>query len=96
MVIWSVPAKEALKQIHDFIGNDSEFYSQKVVDDIILSTEQIEHFPNSGRIVPEILEENIREIFIYSYRIIYEIGEANITILNIVHGSRDFKQLNPS
>lgn len=96
MVIWSVPAKEALKQIHDFIGKDSEFYSQKVVDDIILATEQIEHFPKSGRIVPEILEENIREIFIYSYRIIYEINEANITILNIVHGSRDFKQLNPS
>jgi plasmid stabilization system protein ParE len=95
MVIWSIPAKEALKQIHDFIGKDSEFYSQKVVDDIILSTEQIEHFPKSGRIVPEILEENTREIFIYSYRIIYEINEANITILNIVHGSRDFKQLNP-
>ena len=84
-----------MKQIHDFIGNDSEFYSRKVVDDIMLSTEQIEFFPKAGRIVPEISEENIREIFIYSYRIIYEISEKNITILNIVHGSRDYKQLNP-
>lgn len=29
MVIWSIPAKEALKQIHDFIGKNSEFYSQE-------------------------------------------------------------------
>lgn len=94
MVIWSIPAKDALKQIHDFIGKDSEFYSQKVVDDIILSTEQIENFPSSGRIVPEIMEENVREIFVYSYRVIYEIQEDNIYILNIVHGARDFKHLN--
>ncbi|MBI5727183.1 MAG: type II toxin-antitoxin system RelE/ParE family toxin [Ignavibacteriales bacterium] len=93
MVIWSIPAKEALRQIHDFIGNDSEFYSQKVVDDIILATEQIELFPNSGRIVPELSDEKIREIFIYSYRIIYEISSDDVTILNIVHGARNFKEL---
>lgn len=53
MVIWSVPAKEALKQIHDFIVVDSEFYAKRVVDDIINSTERIDLFPKSGRVVPE-------------------------------------------
>lgn len=94
MVIWSIPAKEALRQIHEFIGNDSEFYSQKVVDDIIHATEQIELFPNSGRVVPELSDERTREIFIYSYRIIYEISTDDVTILNIVHGARNFKELN--
>ncbi len=94
MVKWSVPAKEALKQIHDFIAKDSDFYAKKVVDDIISGSVQIESFPKSGRIVPELSDENIREIFSYSYRIIYEIQPGGVNILNIIHGSRNFKNNN--
>jgi addiction module RelE/StbE family toxin len=93
MVIWTKPAKEDLKLIHDFIAADSVFYANKVIEDIVFRTEQIEKFPNSGRIVPEISDTNTREIFIYSYRLMYEISEKNIYILTIVHGSRDFEQL---
>lgn len=71
MVVWSKPAIEDLKQIYDFIAGDSKLYAAKVVEDIILRTEQIDKFPLSDRIVPEISSENIREIFVYSYRLMY-------------------------
>lgn len=93
MVIWTKPARDDLRQIHDFISPDSKFYAEKVVENIIARTEQIENFPNSGRVVPEILDDNVREIFVYSYRLIYEISEKNIYILSVVHGSRDFEKL---
>ena len=45
-------------------------------------------FPFAGRVVPELNDENIREWFAYSYRIVYRIDEDTITIAAIVHGRR--------
>lgn len=39
-----------------------------------------------GRIVPEIGQENIRERFVYSYRLIYRIRNDTITIAAVIHG----------
>jgi len=35
MVKWSAPAKQDLKQIHDFIARDSERYAKKVTMDFV-------------------------------------------------------------
>ena len=40
--------------------------------------------------MPEIDDENIREIFAYSYRILYEIKSDKVYIIGIIHGRRDF------
>ncbi len=90
MVIWSEPAKLSLKQIHDFIAIDSKYYASEVVDKIIEKSEKLDSFPKMGRIVPEIRNDNVREIFIYSYRIIYEVIGEDIKILTLVHAKRNF------
>lgn len=90
MVIWAAPAKTDLKAIHDFIASDSKYYAKKVIQDIIDRTNIIETYPMIGRKVPEIDDENIREIFAYSYRILYEIKTEKIYIIGIIHGRRDF------
>jgi plasmid stabilization system protein ParE len=43
-----------------------------------------------GRKVPEIDDDNVREIFAYSYRILYEIKSEKIYVIGIIHGRRDF------
>ena len=90
MVIWAEPAKTDLKAIHDFIASDSKYYAKKVIQDIIDRTNIIETYPMIGRKVPEIDDENVREIFAYSYRILYEIKSEKIYIIGIIHGRRDF------
>ena len=90
MVIWAEPAKTDLRIIHDFITSDSKYYAKKVVRDIVEKTSILEKYPRSGRKVPEIDDENIREIFIYSYRILYEIKSDIVYIIGIIHGKRDF------
>src|SRR3712207_8332183 len=45
-------------------------------------------FPYSGRIVPEIGREDIREIIIQSYRAIYRILPDDAEILTVHHGAR--------
>lgn len=92
MVIWSKPARDDLKAIFEYIKKDSGYYAGKVTDDIIEKSELLEQFPGMGRVVPELNESNIREIFIYTYRMIYEISDEKIYILTIVHFARDFKK----
>ncbi|MFH1857499.1 MAG: type II toxin-antitoxin system RelE/ParE family toxin [Candidatus Omnitrophota bacterium] len=90
MVKWSVPAKNDLKQIFDYISQDSQYYAKNVVHNIIEKTELLNDFPEMGRVVPEVGETNVRELFFYSYRVIYEITPESISILAIAHGKRDF------
>ena len=90
MVKWSGPARMDLKQIHDYIANDSRYYAKKVVQTIAERTEELMAFPQIGRMVPEIDNPNIRELFVYSYRLIYEISSEGIEILAVIHGKRDF------
>ena len=90
MVIWAAPAKTDLRIIHDFITSDSKYYAKKVVWDIVEKTSILEKYPRSGRKVPEIDDENVREIFTYSYRILYEIKSEKIYVIGIIHGRRDF------
>jgi toxin ParE1/3/4 len=90
MVKWSLPAKTDLKQIHDYIAMDSRYYAKKVAQTIVEKTEDLTAFPEMGRIVPEIGDARVREIFVYSYRLIYEITPGGIEILGVIHGKRDF------
>jgi plasmid stabilization system protein ParE len=65
-----------------------------VVRNIVNKSETLEPFPKAGRMVPEINDPNVREIFVYSYRLIYEVTPKRVEILAIVHGKRDFSNAN--
>jgi toxin ParE1/3/4 len=50
---------------------------------------QIGAFPNSGRMLPEINLEQIREVIEANYRIIYYVGVDRIDILAVIHGTQN-------
>ncbi len=90
MVKWSKPAKLDLKQIHDYIARDSKFYAQKVSIEIVEKSEKLNSFPEVGRIVPELGDPNIRELLIYSYRLVYEVFPNKVEVLALIHSKRNF------
>lgn len=94
MVIWSEIAKTDLRTIYDYIANDSRHYAKKVAQDIREKSDILSNLPNMGCVVPEIGDENIRELSLYSYRIIYEIKNEQVYILTIVHKRRDLTSWN--
>ena len=55
---------------------------------------EIKDFPKLARIVPEIGDENIRERFVYSYRLVYQIQKHQIVIIAVIHGKQMFKNIN--
>jgi plasmid stabilization system protein ParE len=87
-VIWSPEAVDDLHSIVEFISKDSEYYSSAVTTKILTTTKQIGNFPLSGRIVPELNNEKIRERLVYSYRVTYIIREESVLITAIIHGKR--------
>jgi len=91
MVIWSEPAKADLRSIHDFIAHDSLHYAKKMTQDIREKTDVLDRLPKVGKKVPELNDEAVRELSLYSYRIIYEIKSQSIFVLAVVHKRRDLK-----
>ena len=87
-VIWSDEALQDLEAIASFIARDSRYYAQKVISEIVEKGESLVDFPESGRIVPELSRPEVRECFIYSYRLIYQIQTDAIHILTVFHGRR--------
>lgn len=91
MVIWTRPAKDDLKAIYEYIALDSKFYAKNTVRNIVEKVTTLSDTPQIGRIVPELDANDIREVFIYSYRIIYQILPDRLAILTVVHGHRNLK-----
>jgi plasmid stabilization system protein ParE len=91
MVIWSAPAKTDLRSIHNFIAHDSRHYANKVTQDIREKTDILDQLPKLGKTVPEVRDETVRELSLYSYRIIYEIRAQDVVVLAVVHKRNDFK-----
>jgi len=91
MVIWSEPAKADLRSIHDFIAHDSRHYARKVTQDIREKTDILDGLPRVGKKAPEINDESVRELSLYSYRILYEIKDRDVFVLAVVHRRRELK-----
>lgn len=87
-VTWTEGARLDLDEITDHIARDSIQYAQAVSDKILKTAKRIPEYPKMGRMVPELEDEAIRERFIYSYRLIYEIRDKQIFIIALIHGSR--------
>ncbi|HCE43544.1 MAG TPA: type II toxin-antitoxin system RelE/ParE family toxin [Lentisphaeria bacterium] len=88
-VHWTESAVEDLKGIKYYIAKDSEYYAINFTDRIISSVEKLSSLPEMGRKIPEADENNIREIILRPYRIIYQIQEDSINIITIVNSARD-------
>ena len=88
-VFWTEKAIEQLTAIHNYHAQISPQYATRLVDLITKRSQQIGTFPNSGRILPEINLEQVREVIETNYRIIYYVGLDRIDVLAIVHGAKD-------
>jgi plasmid stabilization system protein ParE len=91
-VKWTNQSIEDINNIADFIAKDSVKYARLQVNTFFDTCKILEQFPYAGRVVPESGKENIRELKVGSYRIIYLIiNQGTIDILTIRHSHRILK-----
>ncbi len=80
-IIWSPLAIEQVQHIASYIALDKPSIAVQWAEKIFNSVERLSDFPNSGRIVPEIKRNEIREIVQGNYRVIYKIKPKEVLIL---------------
>ena len=85
---WSNKSLYDLKNIFDYIAQDSKKYASIQVKRIKLRTQQLKIQPLSGRKVPEFNDENVRELIEGNYRIVHLIKVDQIFILTIHHAAK--------
>jgi len=88
-IIWSPLAVDRASEIAEYIAQDNPTAAENWVNALFIHVEQLKKFPETGRIVPEIKINFIRELIYGNYRIIYRLEEKNrISILTIRHGKQ--------
>ena len=89
-VIWSPRAFEDLLRITEIIALDKKKVAFQWAESVRKKVLRLKKFPKSGRIVPELKREGIREIIIGNYRVIYKV-DKEVAILTVFHGAHQPK-----
>ena len=85
---WTGPALKDLDQIRRFIAEDNIRAARRWTQQLRARARKVADMPYSGRIVPEVGSEDIREIIEGNYRIIYQVTEKAIVVLTVLEGHR--------
>jgi len=69
-IVWTLQAKEDLREIKTFIARDAPFSAVAFVRRLKRAVDDLKGFPERGRVVPEIGKPEIRELLRGNHRII--------------------------
>lgn len=89
-VVWTEQALERLQEIEDFISQDSAERAVAYVNRLIERGENLAEFPTSGRRIPELNTEELREILEGNYRLVYRLKTERIEVLTVFEGHQQF------
>ena len=95
-VDWAASARAALDEVITYISQDSSQAAIEVLEKTLEAGASLATFAERGRIVPESNDPTIRELFVFRYRLMYEVREERVIILAFLHGARDFAALRRS
>ena len=87
-VRWTPQAADDLEAVCLFIARDSPQLAAAFADRVLRSADQLASYPRSGKSVPELAIDSIREIIVGSYRLIYRIRQDEVELLTLHHGAR--------
>ena len=88
-VFWANAALADLEFAAEYIARDSPRYAAVLVGEAKAAAASLDEFSKRGRIVPEINDSDIRELFVCNYRMIYQIEGQTVYVIGFIHGSRD-------
>ena len=95
-VIWTNTAVRDLDDIIEYILLDSTNSAIEQYQKIKEATKELIVFPKSGRIIPELYEQNItkfREIIISPWRIMYKVDANTVYVMAIIDGRRNIEDI---
>ena len=91
-IVWSPQALEKAGELTNFIAEDSVNRANKWIETIFEKVEQLETLPMIGRKLPDQDDDNLRQLIIDNYHVIYRITKKEIRIL-VIRNFKDNKSI---
>ena len=91
-VVWAPRAQAALDEAVEYVARDSVSGALRVLEQALAAADSLATLSERGRVVPELGEPNTREIFVFRYRLLYEVQPSAVRIVAFLHGARDFER----
>lgn len=95
MLRWTERAVTDLLAIGDHITADNPAAARAWVETLRQRAAKASRAPGSGRVVPEIGRDDVREVFQRTYRIVYRVVDDGIVVLTVFEGHRLLGTLDP-
>lgn len=91
MIIWTPRARADLKAIYEHIAKDAPLNAKTVTQALVNKTQHSLQHPQIGKKVAELNDDNLLEISLYSWRILYYIQHDKVYVLTLVHKRRNLQ-----
>jgi plasmid stabilization system protein ParE len=82
-----------LGAIAEYISVASLIYAEQVIEQLVQRLDQACRSPESGRVVPEFVRPDVRELIDAPYRLIDRVHPDAIEVLAVVHGRQELRAL---
>jgi toxin ParE1/3/4 len=89
-VVWTESARAALDDVITHIAQDSRDAALRVLVAALDTASSLDLFSERGRIVPELNQPDLRELFVFDYRLLYRVRPEEVIVVAYLHGARDF------
>ena len=63
-----------------------------MLEQALAAGESLATLSERGRVVPELSQPDTREIFVFRYRLLYDVEPEVVRIVAFLHGARDFER----
>lgn len=89
-VVWTESARRALDDVITYIEQASPEGAVRVLIRALEAAASLSTLAERGRVVEEVGEPTLRELFVYDYRMVYRVHDDRVVIRAFLHGARDF------
>ncbi len=89
---WSERAQADIFEIARYIGTDNRSAAAAWVKKVSDHAQLAREFPQAGRIVPEYSKDDLREVLMDNYRIVYLVSTEGIMIVTVFERHRQFPE----
>jgi toxin ParE1/3/4 len=91
-LVWSQLAARQVDEAFAYILAENAAAAHRWLEELLERLEALRRFPEAGRIVPELGRDDLRELLVGRYRVIYRRGEAAVEIALVRHQARHFDE----
>ena len=81
-----------LDQIAAYIARDNPQAARKWIAKLRRTAEHAARTPLAARVVPEVQREDVREVFLRSYRIVYGVRADGIFVFTVFGGGKQLSE----